>query len=144
MEMDKLKNTVGYSDKSEKSSFNWSDLLVNPGRWAFIMAIGLGVLYELCGVVAMLNYTGIIFQETGSNLSPDVSAIIVGAIQFIGSLVTTNLADRAGRKVVNNIVTVYRKMSICPTQILLFFSFSFYTFCQQLERLSVCRPLAFT
>lgn len=100
MEMDKLRNTVGYSDESEKSSFNWSDLFINPGRWAFIMAIGLGVLYELCGVVAMLNYTGIIFQETGSNLSPDVSAIIVGAIQFIGSLVTTNLADRAGRKVI--------------------------------------------
>lgn len=99
--MDKLRNTVGDSDISEKTSFKWADLLVNPGRWAFITAIGLAVLYEFCGVVAMLNYTGIIFQETGSNLSPDVSTIIVGAIQFIGSLVTTNLVDRAGRKVIN-------------------------------------------
>lgn len=100
MEMIKLRNTVGQSDKSETNTFNWKDLLVNPGRWAFVMAIGLGLLYELCGVVAMLNYTGIIFQEVGSNLSPDISTIIVGAIQFIGSLVTTNLVDRAGRRVI--------------------------------------------
>ncbi|KAG4071144.1 hypothetical protein HA402_003276 [Bradysia odoriphaga] len=99
-EMNKLRTTFG-SDKNEENSFNWSDLTMNPGRRAFIMGVGLAILYEFCGVIAMLNYSAIIFQETGSSMSPNMSAIVIGSIQLVGSIVTTNLVDRAGRKVIN-------------------------------------------
>lgn len=46
----------------------------------------------------MLNYTATIFEKAGSTLSPNMSAIIVGFIQIIGSYFSTVLVDRAGRK----------------------------------------------
>lgn len=39
-----------------------------------------------------------IFEEAGSSLSPNVSAIIVGSIQVVGVYCSTVLVDRAGRK----------------------------------------------
>lgn len=47
----------------------------------------------------MINYTATIFAESGSDISPSLSAIICGAIQLLGTLVSTKLVDRAGRKV---------------------------------------------
>lgn len=47
----------------------------------------------------MLNYTADIFAESGSQMSPNMAAIIVGIIQMIGSYVSLALVDRAGRKV---------------------------------------------
>lgn len=47
----------------------------------------------------MINYTATIFKESGSALSPNMSAIIVGIIQLAGSCVSSFLVDRAGRKI---------------------------------------------
>lgn len=47
----------------------------------------------------MMSYASIIFAQSGSSLSPTISAIIVGVIQFIGSYVSTMLVDRLGRRV---------------------------------------------
>lgn len=98
-EMTKLKNSLHKSGKCEANSFNWSDLLRNPGRKAFLIGIGLAILNQFCGCIAMSNYTANIFKESGSTLSPNNSAICVGVIQLIGSFVAMNLVDRAGRKV---------------------------------------------
>ncbi len=46
----------------------------------------------------MLNYTASIFAESGSSLSPNVSSIIVGAIQMCGCYLSTVLVERSGRK----------------------------------------------
>lgn len=42
------------------------------------------ILCACNGVIAMTTYMAYIFQETGSNLSPNTSAITVGAIQVFG------------------------------------------------------------
>lgn len=55
-------------------------------------------LNQFCGVFAMMNFTATIFAESGSNLSPNLSAIIVGGIQIIGSMFPPLLVDRIGRK----------------------------------------------
>lgn len=47
----------------------------------------------------MINYTATIFLESGSNLTPTMSAIIIGGIQVIGIYLSTILVDKAGRKV---------------------------------------------
>lgn len=46
----------------------------------------------------MINYTGTIFQESGSNIDPNTSSIIVAAIQVVGVYLSTMLVDRVGRK----------------------------------------------
>lgn len=55
-------------------------------------------LNQLCGIFAMLMYTATIFAESGSSLTPNMSAIVVGLIQLIGAYISTVLVDRAGRK----------------------------------------------
>lgn len=66
---------------------------------AFLIGFALILLHEFCGCFTMINYTATIFAESGSEISPNVSAIIVGGIQLLGTLVSTKLVDRAGRKV---------------------------------------------
>ena len=55
-------------------------------------------LNQFCGCFAMLNFTAMIFNESGSTLSPNVSSIIVGAIQIVGAFMCTFLVEKAGRK----------------------------------------------
>lgn len=50
------------------------------------------------GTYALLSYASMIFDEAGSSVSPNVSAIIVGSIQVVGVYCSTVLVDRAGRK----------------------------------------------
>lgn len=99
MEMKTLQMTLGKTDESSKSSFNWSELMVNPGRKAFLIGIVVAVLNQFSGCFSMLYYTAKIFHEAGTAMSPNTSAIIIGAIQLISSIITTNIVDRVGRKV---------------------------------------------
>lgn len=69
-------------------------------RKAFAVGLFLMFLHEFCGCFTMINYTATIFAQSGSSIPPKLSAIIVAAIQLVGTLVSTQLVDRAGRKVI--------------------------------------------
>ncbi|XP_055298714.1 facilitated trehalose transporter Tret1-like [Sitodiplosis mosellana] len=98
-EVSRLRSAL-YSEKPGKSdeSMKLSDLIQTPGRTAMLIGIVLALLNQLCGCFAMLNYTANIFEEAGSSMSPNMSAIIVGIIQLLGSYAASNLVDRTGRK----------------------------------------------
>lgn len=64
------------------------------GIGIFLMAIN-----QLCGGFTLLNYTAMIFEKSGSNLLPNVCAIIVGLIQILGAYFSSVLVDRLGRKI---------------------------------------------
>lgn len=47
-----------------------------------------------------MNFYGAsLFQETVSNLSPNMSAIIIGVIQVVVTCTATQIVERIGRKV---------------------------------------------
>lgn len=101
-EISKLKNVFGSiidENSTKKNPLKMSDFKSKAARKALIIGVMLAALNQFCGCFAMLNYTASIFKESGSNLEPNMSAIVVGAIQLLGSYVATNLVDRAGRKV---------------------------------------------
>lgn len=101
IEISKLMNKIHQDEEeSKKKTFKWSDLTTVPVQRAFTIGIVLIILNELSGFAAMLNYTANIFEEAGSNLHPNVSAIVIGVIGVFGTVVATNLVDRAGRKVI--------------------------------------------
>lgn len=54
---------------------------------------------QLSGCFALINYTAEIFMESGSSLSPNMSAIVVGIIQLAGSCISTVVVDKVPRKV---------------------------------------------
>lgn len=95
-EINKIKKVL---ESGENKSFHWSELRHNPGRKAFIIGSYSALLVPFSGVICMIVYTAKVFEDAGSTLSSYDSAIIVGAIQFIGSIIASNLIDRAGRKV---------------------------------------------
>lgn len=85
--------------KTKTNGITLNDFKSIEAKKSLLIAFVLVALNQLCGCFAMLNYTARIFAEAGSDLTPNMSAIVVGVIQFIGSYFTVVMVDRAGRKV---------------------------------------------
>lgn len=83
---------------STSKSFALKDLAGKHSRKVLSYALVLVALQQFCGGFPMLNFTATIFQESGSNLSPNSSSIIVGVVQILGAIICTFLVERAGRK----------------------------------------------
>lgn len=66
---------------------------------AVLIAIVLGLLNQLSGCFTFLTYAGNIMSRTGKGVNPYVGTIIIGVLQIVGAISTTQLADRLGRKV---------------------------------------------
>ncbi|KAL2748996.1 facilitated trehalose transporter Tret1-like [Vespula maculifrons] len=80
-------------------SVGFMDLFRNRGTIkALIIALGIFGGQQFCGIFAMISYTETIFRISGSSLSPNTAAITVGAIQVIGSYLSTSLMERTGRR----------------------------------------------
>uniref|UniRef100_A0A336KU46 CSON014839 protein n=1 Tax=Culicoides sonorensis TaxID=179676 RepID=A0A336KU46_CULSO len=92
----KLKLETTKAESSEK--FVLSDLYERSARRGFFLGIILITLTCSSGAFVLLHYTVTIFQEAGSELSPELSSIIVASLQLCGSYVATFLVDRVGRK----------------------------------------------
>lgn len=60
-------------------------------------------LNQLTGCYTFLTYAVMIFAKIGTSLNPYTSTIILGIVQIAGSLFTTQLADRFGRKTLLNV-----------------------------------------
>ncbi|XP_018399375.1 PREDICTED: facilitated trehalose transporter Tret1-like [Cyphomyrmex costatus] len=80
-------------------SAKFSDLVKDKATIkGLIIVVGLYIGQQLCGIFAMLSNTEMIFKMSGSSLSPNMSSIIVAAIQLFGSWLATLLVERAGRR----------------------------------------------
>ncbi|KAH8377879.1 hypothetical protein KR093_007661, partial [Drosophila rubida] len=91
----------------------WADFVAPTSRKACLIGLGLVASNQGCGCFALLNYTAMIFAESGSSLPPTIAAIVVGVIQVVGSYVATLLVERAGRKMLLLISAV----GICLSQL---------------------------
>ncbi|XP_055301605.1 facilitated trehalose transporter Tret1-like [Sitodiplosis mosellana] len=100
LEINQLKSSLCLltTEKCDENSFDWADLLTNPGRKALMIGATLAMLIKLNGSTTMLSYGAKIFKALGSAVSPNVSVIVVGVAQLLGTFVTINLVDRAGRR----------------------------------------------
>ena len=67
-------------------------------RKAILFCIALVTFNQLSGCLILLSYTASIFEEAGSNFSPNVSTIIIGVIKIIGSLLSIVVTERYARK----------------------------------------------
>lgn len=79
--------------------FNLKFILeLKSSRKALIIGIVLVTVNQLCGCFAFINYTAEIFQQSGSSLSPNMSAIIIAAIQLAGSVISIFIVEKITRK----------------------------------------------
>lgn len=99
LEISKLKTMLDHNLSESNNKIIWTTESIEITRKAMIIGVVMVVLNIFNGVEPMTYYTANIFQDTGSNLSPNMSAIIIGVFQVIGTWIATQLVDRSGRKV---------------------------------------------
>ena len=113
-ELEALTRTIAESKETTKATIK--DVLSSKiSRLGLIIGVVLCTNQQFCGIFAVQSYIGNIFQSSGSDLSPEMAAIIVGAIQVVGSSVSSLLMDRAGRKfliIVSNTFMAFSLVSI--------------------------------
>ena len=68
-------------------------------RKGLIISVVLISLQQFSGINAVLSYMQTIFSATQSELSPEISSLVVAIIQVCVTLLTSVLVDRVGRKV---------------------------------------------
>ncbi|XP_053697380.1 facilitated trehalose transporter Tret1-like [Sabethes cyaneus] len=106
-ELDQLKKVVKVEEEShEQNMLRWKDFCTKPAQKGLCIGIFLMLLNQFSGALAIITYSATIFQESGSDLTPNVSSIIVALIQLIGTGVSFALVDNIGRKVLMLISTI--------------------------------------
>lgn len=63
-------------DLNDKERCKWSDVTTGVGRKALFIGVVLIALTVFSGIFSMGNYTSYIFKKTGSNMTPNESAIV--------------------------------------------------------------------
>lgn len=100
LEFHKIQTTLAKDqiESQNRTSIALSDFMKKPAPKALMLGVVLIVLNTYNGNITLSNYTKHIFDETGSNLSTDLSAIVVAIIQIVGVFAATQLVDRLGRR----------------------------------------------
>ncbi|KAK9507821.1 hypothetical protein O3M35_007595 [Rhynocoris fuscipes] len=86
-------------EESKKESASLKELFNKKYLWPFSISIGLMFFQQLSGINAVIFYTVSIFEDAGSTIDSNLSAIIVGLVNLGSTLVATALIDRLGRKI---------------------------------------------
>ena len=99
LELDKLISS--FKERENKTnSFSISRMFSSGGtRKAYVISLILTSNLQLSAPIATLSYTVSTFQAAGSDISPNLSSIIVSLLQIAGTSGSAMLLDRAGRKV---------------------------------------------
>lgn len=94
-EIEEIKSEI---DRNSQGSIR--DLIYNRGLMkALGVTLTLVAVQQASGIVVVTSYTQTIFEEAGSTLPAEVSSIITGVFQVIGSFVPPLVVDRWGRRI---------------------------------------------
>ncbi|CAH2108550.1 unnamed protein product [Euphydryas editha] len=84
---------------------------------AFNIAMIVTLAREACGAVPVLNFAAEIFSlassNSGSILSPNQQAMLLGVVQVTGSTLASLVVEKAGRKVLLSVTSLVSGLSMC-------------------------------
>lgn len=86
-------------ERGQQSKIQMTDLLNRATVKGLIISMSLSWFLGTTGIYTIMNYASFLFEQTGSILDVNVSAIILGVALIIGGLVSTQLGDTFGRKI---------------------------------------------
>ncbi|GAB0091271.1 hypothetical protein DMENIID0001_060900 [Sergentomyia squamirostris] len=104
LELDQLHSSSTTTKKA--TSISLEDFKPKSTRRALIISFILIAGRNCCGIFPLINFTSSIFEEAGTDLTPNMSAIVVGLIQLIGIYISLMCIDRAGRRILLMISSV--------------------------------------
>ncbi|CAK9830994.1 Facilitated trehalose transporter Tret1-2 homolog [Anthophora retusa] len=86
-------------DESSGKKPSISEMAKDPvAKKAMMASFGMMFFQQASGVNAVIFYTVMIFEASGSSMAPEVASIVVALVQLIMSGVAALIVDRAGRK----------------------------------------------
>lgn len=68
-------------------------------RKAIIIGLFLLWLKQFAGLVVMVYHASQVFTASGSSITPNMAAIVIGGVQLFGTYTSSLLVDRVGRLV---------------------------------------------
>lgn len=97
-EKDKLLETRNeFTSTNDKT--DWIELFtLRTNRKALLIVIVINVLQELSGAMAILFFSGSIFEMSGSSIHSNIAMIIIGFIELFGSILSPVLISKTGTK----------------------------------------------
>jgi len=111
--------TAKKEKEEQKQESGFSKLKEGPILKAFLCCVTLMFFQQFSGVNLVIFYTVTIFKAAGSTIDPNLSAIIVGIVQFIATCSAAALVERLGRKPLLAFSALF--MCICLTALATFF-----------------------
>lgn len=87
------------SNSNDGIGLTFADLRSTSTRRAILLGVLLMAMTQFCGSFAIINYSATIFALAGSTLHPNVSAMVVAALQVLSTVTFASLVGRVGRKV---------------------------------------------
>ncbi|RXG62313.1 Facilitated trehalose transporter Tret1, partial [Armadillidium vulgare] len=85
-------------EESRRKKATFLDLKKSYILKPLLMSLGLMFFEQFSGINAVLFNLALIFDRAGSKMSSNVSSIIIGVTQILGTFVAALLMDKAGRK----------------------------------------------
>ncbi|KAJ8977240.1 hypothetical protein NQ317_003815 [Molorchus minor] len=94
-----LKTIQKEMEKLHQKTVTIRTIVTNKGNLrAIISVLGVLAFQQLSGINAMVFYTTNIFHAAGTNIAPNLAAIIVNLVQVIVSYISILIIEKAGRK----------------------------------------------
>lgn len=95
-ELETIKRNVEESLANKASFF---DIFKSKGLTkALIISLALVTFQQFSGINVILFYTQTIFEATGSTIPPEISTIVTGIVQIIGSFLTPIFVEKKGKR----------------------------------------------
>lgn len=95
-ELELIKRNVEESLANKASFF---DIFKSKGLTkALVISLALVTFQQFSGINVILFYTQTIFEATGSTIPPEISTIIIGIVQILGSFLTPIFVERKGKR----------------------------------------------
>lgn len=95
-EFERLRTLV--DDRHRRSGVQWHEFLTRDSIRALLIGPTLMAINQFSGAFLIVTYAARIFQMSGSDFDPHVSAISLGVLQIIGTYVTSVCIDHVGRR----------------------------------------------
>ncbi|XP_019758505.1 facilitated trehalose transporter Tret1-2 homolog [Dendroctonus ponderosae] len=81
-------------------------------RKAMLISNGLMFFQQFSGICAVIGYMQTIFEMTGSSIPSIYSAILIGAVQLLSNIASSQLVEKAGRRVLLVVSHLFSAVSL--------------------------------
>lgn len=109
-ELQEIQDSMVSSENTSGESF-LAAITSRPAIRGLFIGYGMMLFQQFSGVNAIIFYTTTIFKAAGSTLDPNVSTIIVGAMQVVAVFFSALIVDRLGRRLLLLASTVFMSLT---------------------------------